>query len=107
MDDVTFDNLAREELAYIEEQLLDVDPDDIDLSFSEGVMTLELKDGVRVVINSHRAARQIWMAAIADAWHFSYDDKDARWRTTAEPRVELRATLKKLVSDRIGVAVAL
>ncbi len=69
-DEATFDKIGRAELAYLEEQLADVDPDDIEISSSDGMLTLALRDGVRVVINTHRAARQIWMAAVASAWHF-------------------------------------
>jgi len=63
-DEAAFDKVGREELAHIEESLADVDPDDIEISVSDGVLTLTLRDGVRVVINTHRAARQIWMAAV-------------------------------------------
>jgi CyaY protein len=57
------------------------------------------------VINSHRAARQIWMAAIASAWHFD-PAADGRWRATRSGD-ELRATLARVVHERIGLAVQL
>ena len=105
MDAARFDQVAREELAYIEERLDEVDPDEVEVSSSEGVLTFELRDGVKVVVNSHRAARQIWMAAVASAWHFDYDDSDGRWRTRSGD--ELRATLTGLIEERIGLAVEL
>lgn len=103
MDDVTFEKIARGELSYLEEQLMDVDPDDVEVSSSDGVLRLELRDGVRIVINSHRAAGQIWMAAVADAWRFDHDEADGRWRTAGG--AELRSTLVRLVKDRIGVDI--
>jgi CyaY protein len=105
MDDVTFDKIARDELSHIEERLMDVDPDDIEVSSSDGVLTLELSDGVRIVVNSHRAARQIWMAAVARAWHFSHDPGDGLWRTAGQPSEELRATLEQVIKQRIGLDV--
>jgi CyaY protein len=69
------------------------------------VLRLDLRDGTRIVINSHRAARQIWMAAIASAWHFD-PAADGRWRA-AKSGEELRATVEKLVQERIGLAVRL
>lgn len=107
MDDATFDKIARDELAYLEDRFMEVDPDDIEVSSSDGVLRLELRDGVRIVINSHRAARQIWMAAIADAWHFDYQASDGLWRTTASKPAELRATLSQLINKRLGLDVAL
>lgn len=105
MDESTFDELGREELAAIEEALEDVDPDDVEVSSSDGVLTLELRDGVRIVVNTHRAARQIWMAAVASAWKFDLDASDGRWRTPAGD--ELRDTIKTVINERVGVAVPL
>jgi CyaY protein len=108
MDESTFDHVGRDELTTIEESLADVDPDDIDISTSDGVLTLTLRDGVRVVINTHRAARQIWMAAVASAWHFdppAEGDPERGWRTSDGQ--ELRSTLKSVIRERIGLEVDL
>jgi CyaY protein len=108
MDEASFDKVGRAELSYIEERLADVDPDDVEISASDGVLTLALRDGVRVVINTHRAARQIWMAAVASAWHFDpprSDDPNESWRTTAGD--ELRATIRSVIRERIGLSVDL
>jgi CyaY protein len=108
MDESTFDHVGRHELATIEERLSDVDPDDVEISTSDGVLTLTLRDGVRVVINTHRAARQIWMAAVASAWHFdppAEGDPERAWRTTDGQ--ELRSTLRSVIRERIGLEVDL
>lgn len=105
MDEATFDTVARDELRAIEDAFADVDPDEVDVSVSDGVLRLDLRDGTKIVINSHRAARQIWMAAVASAWHFD-PSAGGRW-VTPRTNEELRATLTKLVQDRIGLAVSL
>lgn len=106
MDEATFDKVGREELDYIEERLEDVDPDDVDVSSSDGVLTLTLRDGVKVVINTHRAARQIWMAAVASAWHFNPPEgPEGRWETA--DGTELHETLRSVVRERIGIDIAL
>jgi CyaY protein len=104
MDDAEFDHAARDELARLEDALADVDPDDVEVSSSDGVLRLDLRDGTRIVINSHRAARQIWMAAVASAWHF--DPAGDTWRA---PRTgeELRPTLVRVVRERIGLELSL
>jgi CyaY protein len=101
MDDVTFDLAARKELRAIEDAFADIDPDDIEVSTSDGVLRLDLRDGTKIVINSHRAARQIWMAAVASAWHFD-PNADGTW-IAAKSGDELRATLTRLVRDHTGV----
>ncbi len=100
MDDATFDELARDELRAIEDVFADIDPDEVDVSVSDGVLRLDLRDGTKIVINAHRAARQIWMAAIASAWHF--DPADGNWRAPKSGE-ELRPTLVRLLKERIGL----
>ncbi|TMQ03341.1 MAG: iron donor protein CyaY [Deltaproteobacteria bacterium] len=88
MDDASFDRVARDELHELESAFSDIDPDDVEVS-----------------INSHRAARQIWMAAIASAWHFDPTDTGA-WRAPKTGE-ELRPTLARLLRERIGLTVPL
>ncbi|MBA3820148.1 MAG: iron donor protein CyaY [Deltaproteobacteria bacterium] len=104
MDEADFERVARDELLHLEDALADVDPDDVEVSVSDGVLRLDLRDGTRVVINSHRAARQIWMAAVSSAWHF--DPTGDGWRSSKSGE-ELRATLTRLVQERIGLALSL
>src|SRR5213593_1190325 len=105
MDDTSFDRVARDELHQLEDAFSDIDPDQVEVSTSDGVLRLDLRDGTRIVINSHRAARQIWMAAVSSAWHFDPTDGGG-WRAPKTGE-ELRPTLAKLVQDRIGVALTL
>jgi CyaY protein len=105
MDEAVFDEQARDELHRIEDAFSDVDPDQVEVSSSEGVVKLELRDGTKIVINSHRAARQIWMAAVATAWHFDPGD-DGTWRA-AKSGEELRATVRRLVREHAGVELTL
>lgn len=105
MDDAAFDHRAHDELTYLEDRLGELDPDDVDLSVSAGVLRLDLRDGTKIVINSHRAARQIWMAAVATAWHFDPLD-DGRWFATRTSE-ELRPTLARLLRDHVGLDVTL
>jgi CyaY protein len=105
MDESRFDELARQELIAIEDAFADIDPDDVELSTSDGVLRLDLRDGTKIVINAHRAARQIWMAAIASAWHFDPID-GGTWRAPKSGE-ELRPTLVRIVKERIGLDVRL
>lgn len=105
MDDAEFDNAARDELRNLEDAFEGVDPDDVEVSTSDGVLRLDLRDGTRIVINSHRAARQIWMAAVASAWHFDPAGEGV-WRAPKSGE-ELRPTLARLLQERIGLTVSL
>lgn len=101
-----FDSIADTELQHLLGVLDEMDPDEVEVELSMGVLNITLSGGERIVINSHRAAGQIWMAAFQRAWHFSPHEEDGRvfWRT---PNAELRSTLASLLSERLGRQVAI
>ncbi|MFL5433942.1 MAG: iron donor protein CyaY [Myxococcales bacterium] len=99
MDEAKFEKLAGDELSALEARLRDQDGLDADLA--NGILTLELEDGgPNIVVNSHAAARQIWLAANLAASHFSYDEKLSRWFDTRNGE-ELRQKLGSVVSERV------
>src|SRR3954469_25057588 len=105
MDEARFEKVAGEELSALEVRLRDQDGLEADLA--NGIHTLELDDGgPNIVVNSHAAARQIWVAATLTAAHFGYDEKTSRWFDTRTGH-ELRKKLGSLVSERVGHPVAL
>jgi CyaY protein len=101
MDEASFDHVARAELRTIEDAFADIDPDEVEVSTSDGVLRLDLRDGTKIVINSHRAAHQIWMAAVASAWHFDPTEQGT-W-VAAKSGEELHSTLARLLRERIGL----
>jgi CyaY protein len=50
---------------------------ELEAELASDILTIEFADDSKFVINSHRAARQIWMAAGTSAWHFDF--ADGRW----------------------------
>ncbi|MEO6953646.1 MAG: iron donor protein CyaY [Polyangia bacterium] len=106
MTEAEFDKVAEGELHHLEASLSEIDPDEVEVDFSSGVLTLTLADDQVIVINSHRAAGQIWMAAFRTAWHFSpKNEGDAlAWRTEKD---ELRSTLSRILSERLARPITL
>jgi CyaY protein len=96
-----FDKIADAELRHLEHALGEIDPDELEVELSQGVLTLTLADGQRVVVNSHHAAGEIWLAAFRQAWHFAPSEEGGQvaWRTAKD---ELRATLARLLGERLG-----
>src|SRR3954466_7599978 len=84
------DKIADAELRHLEKSLGEIDPDELDVELSQGVLTGTFSDGQKLIINSHHAAGQIWMAAFRTAWHFSPKEEGGRveWRTVKD---ELRS----------------
>ena len=78
----------------------------LECELSSDILTLELSDGNRYVVNSHRAARQIWMAADRNAWHFDWDTERSAW-VAKKTGDELWGTLSRVLTSKLGQPVAL
>ena len=104
MDDHQFAALADHALERIE-TALEESGVDVDVARKEGgVLEIEYRDGSRMVINRHAAAREIWVAARSGGFHFRWDGE--RWRDTRAGR-ELFAALSQLISAQSGQPVVL
>ncbi|MFO0755516.1 MAG: iron donor protein CyaY [Byssovorax sp.] len=99
-----FEKLADLELRALDRALGDLDGLEVDLSM--GVLTLSFSDGVKYIVNSHRAARQIWMAAERSAWHFDFARASSRW-VASKNGDDLRRTLGAVISRKLGAPVEL
>ncbi|MDB4967207.1 MAG: hypothetical protein JWN44_2896 [Myxococcales bacterium] len=101
-----FDLIADAELRHLEKSLADYDPDELEVELSQGVLTLTLADDAKIIINSHHAAGEIWMAAFRQAWHFGPKEDAGRveWRTSKD---ELRSTLSRLLSEKLAREITL
>ncbi len=104
MSERDFEKQAEACLVRLESALGELDPDDCDATLSMGVLSLEFADGSQFKINSHRAARQIWMAANLRAWHFDYDPENDRW-VDSKTSAELFPLVEELVSEKVGYPV--
>ena len=105
LDETRYLQLVGETFRRIEDALANVDPADVDLDSSGDVLTLTLRDGVRCIVNTQRPARQLWLAARANAWHFSYDETRKEWIDDKGRGDELFSTLEKIVQAGSATSV--
>jgi CyaY protein len=105
LDEAEYLSLARAELKSLL-AALDQLGDELEAELSSDILTIEHGRGAPFVINSHTAARQIWMAAERRAWHFDYDRETQRWIATKSGD-ELWQTLTQVLSAKIGRPIRL
>lgn len=106
LDEQSYQARAREELTDLLAALDEVAAvdEEFEVELANDIITLEFKDGAKYVINSHRAARQIWMAADAHAWHF--DPTADGWRASKNGD-ELWAVVRERLAKKLGRPVEL
>ena len=94
MDETEFEALAEAALKRIE-AALESSGTDADFELKEGgILEVELADGSKLIVNKHRAAREIWVAARSGGFHFRWDG--AGWRDTRSGE-ELFAAFARLL----------
>ncbi|MFI5365708.1 MAG: iron donor protein CyaY [Candidatus Binatia bacterium] len=106
MEDQEYLRLADACLAKVSAWLEDFDSDELDFSVGDGLVTLEFADGTRFIFNRQAAAKQLWLAAGARAWHYKWDATTQTWVDDKDGH-ELYAQLAKVVSEKLGRSVTL
>ena len=106
IDEREYDARALPELRALVDALDELDSDEFDAELSADILSIEFADGGKYVVNSHRAARQIWMAAERSAWHFDYDAKSGQW-LASKTGDELWSTLTRTLSEKLGRPITL
>jgi len=86
------------------------DAEIVDIERSGDVITLTFANRKKCVINTQRPTRQIWLAANARAWHFSFDEPSGKWlddkgELVDGKRVELVSQVAAIVKEQAGVDV--
>ena len=104
MDSKTYDQLADRALERVATWLEEFDPDELDYSTSDGVVTLEFPDRTRYVLNRQAAASQMWFAAGARAWHYDWSPERESWLDDRDGH-DLFENVQRAVAEKLGRAV--
>ena len=103
MTETEFLQRAEEAMGAIE-RAIDAAGVDIEPSRSGNVLTLELGDGSKVVVNSQAPMQQMWVAGRNGAFHYAWSD--GAWHDTRDGS-EMFAALSRLLSNQGGEPVVL
>lgn len=106
MTEAEYEAVAVPELKALVRALDAVEASEMEAELASDILTIEFGDGARFVVNSHRAARQIWMAAELTAWHFDWVADRQVW-IAAKSGEELWATLESVLARRLKRPVTL
>jgi CyaY protein len=106
MDESTYEKLAGDAFRVIGDAFEDIDAETVDCEVAGDVVTLTLRGGGRCIVNTQRPTRQIWLAATARAWHFSWNDGLGQWLDDKGRGEELYATIAHIVKQATGADVS-
>jgi CyaY protein len=80
------------------------DPDELEATSTDGVVTLEFADRARFVLNRQTATNQMWLAAGARAWHYDWHADRGAWLDDKDGH-ELFARIAEVVAAKVGRSV--
>lgn len=105
MDEHRYLQLADDVFKRVIDLFEDVDGDDADVEPKGDVVTIRFRDRSRLVLNTQRPVRQIWVAGQQRAWHFGYDEASQTWLDDKGQGEELFAVIRR-VARAAGVDLA-
>jgi len=106
LDEPTYQKLADAAMHRLERAYGDLDPDLVDCELAGDVLTITLSGKTKCIVNTQRPTRQIWVAAAARAWHFSYDEQGGRWYDDKNADNELFSQVARIVKEHAGVEIS-
>lgn len=108
IDEATYHRLVDKLWKGVLDAFEDVDPDLAEAYSAGDVVTITLRGGARIILNTQRSTRQVWLAhaARSRAWHFDYDPASQRWMDDKHQGLELTATLAAAVKDLVDLDLA-
>jgi CyaY protein len=101
MDRQTYLNLADSVLERVAHWGDQFDPDEVEATATDGVVTLEFGDRARFVLNRQTATSQMWFAAGARAWHYDWNAERETWLDDRDGH-DLFARIAEVVGAKIG-----
>lgn len=105
IDDTTYNALVGAVFKRLLKGLDTVDPDLLEADSTGDMVTVTAsKSGAKVVVNTQRAVRQIWVAGSGQGIHFDWDG--TKWLDDKKKGLELYAWVSSCVETACGAKVA-
>ena len=101
MDDAEFRERSDAALSKVAKWLEDLDPDEVDYTTGDGVVTIEFSGGAKFILSRQSQMKQLWLAAGARAFHYSWNDARASWLDDKDGH-ELNSRLAEVISEQLG-----
>ncbi|HZC45973.1 MAG TPA: iron donor protein CyaY [Candidatus Acidoferrum sp.] len=82
MDDNEFRERSDTALSKVAKWLEDLDPDEVDYTTADGVVTIEFAGGAKFILSRQSQMKQMWLAAGSHGFHYNWTTRAVRGSTT-------------------------
>ena len=101
MDDNEFRERSDVALTKVAKWLEDFDPDEVDYTTADGVVTIEFAAGAKFILSRQSQMKQMWLAAGSHGFHYSWDPASNLWIDDKDGH-EMFPRLAETVSKQLG-----
>jgi CyaY protein len=98
-DESAYHALADQTFARLEDRL---DNAGLDFETAGGILTIEMDDGSKIILNRQPPVREIWLAAKSGGYHFAWDG--SQWFSRREGAT-LDDMLRRCIVEQGGPAL--
>lgn len=103
LDEARYQQLVSQAFKKIVAAADALDPDNLEADSTGDMITLTApRSGTKVVVNTQRAVKQIWVAGKSQGIHFNWDEASGTWRDDKGKGLELFAFVAECVEDASG-----
>jgi CyaY protein len=106
MDDNEFRDLSDACLGKVAKWLEDFDPDEVDYTAGDGVVTIEFAGGAKFILSRQSQMKQMWLAAGAHAFHYNWNPAQSTWLDDKDSH-KLYHRLAEAISEQVGHPVTI
>lgn len=101
LDESTYHQLIDQLQQQIEEALDSADFD-VDTEMSNGILTIDLEEGGKIILSRQPALSQLWVAAKSGGYHLDYHEATETWQVLGSEET-LATLLSRLVLEQTGI----
>jgi CyaY protein len=106
MDDNEFRERSDACVGKVAKWLEDFDPDEVDFTTADGVVTIEFAGGTKFILSRQSQMKQMWLAAGSHAFHYNWDAARSVWIDDKDGH-DLFPRLAEAISEQLGHPVEL
>ena len=104
MNDAEFVERSDLTLSKVAKWLEDLDPDEVDYTTADGVVTIEFAGGAKFILSRQSQMKQLWLAAGSHGFHYGWDASRGLWIDDKDGH-ELFPRLAETISEQLGHSV--
>lgn len=99
--DLEFRKSVKTLFESFERKYQEADPDEIEVTFSQGSLTFLLKQKFKIILSPQPPVHQVWLAAAHKgiAVHFSWNEQKQKWLDDKGKNLEV----EKFLEDLLGI----